>query len=227
MQLEELQRQWQQLDEKLDQSLKLQSEQLRQTVVPPTQRRIQRMIVWPALDIVLCVAVLLVTGSFLSRHGMAWSLAMPASTILIAAIALLISSIRQLGLITEIDWSRPVVEIQCALARLSVAKVVQFKWIMLLSPLVGFSVLIVGLQWLLDWSPEPLLVYDKLDPAWVIGNYVFGVLFVLIGYFVARYLSRRFQGRGWWRQMLDGLSDTSIQKARQELDRWANLNLDR
>ena len=44
MELEELQRQWQQLDEKLGQSLKLQSEQLRQTVVPPTQRRVQRKI---------------------------------------------------------------------------------------------------------------------------------------------------------------------------------------
>jgi len=52
--------------------------------------------------------------------------------------ALLAASIRQLERVAKLDWCGPVAEIQSSLERLRVVKIRQFKWIMLLSPLVGF-----------------------------------------------------------------------------------------
>ena len=68
MQLEEFQRQWQLLDEKLDKTLKLERALLRQTVMPPTRRRVNRLAIWPALDIAFCIVVLLLAGSVLGEH---------------------------------------------------------------------------------------------------------------------------------------------------------------
>jgi hypothetical protein len=223
MQLEELQQQWQRLDEKLDRTLKLDSELLRLAVVQPARRRIHRGAFWPALDIACCLGILLFTGSFLGDHWNRWSLVGPAGVVMIAAILLLIDSIRQLNLVSEIDWSGTVVDIQSSLARLSMIKIRQFKWVILSSPLVGFCGLIVGLQWLLDLAPAPHFILDKLPPAWVAGNYAFGVLFILFGHAVIRFLAERFGGRGWWQRALDDVSGSSMNKAREELERWAGL----
>ena len=52
MQLEELQQQWQRLDQKLDLSIALQTELVRQAVMQPARRRMNRLSVWPVIDTV-------------------------------------------------------------------------------------------------------------------------------------------------------------------------------
>ncbi len=52
MQLEELQRQWQSVEEKLDRTMAIEGELLRQTVLKTTRTRVNRLAVWPAVDIV-------------------------------------------------------------------------------------------------------------------------------------------------------------------------------
>src|ERR1700678_2662400 len=105
MQLEELQQQWQRLDEKLERTVKMNGELLRLAVMQPARRRLNRLAFWPALDTAFCVVVLLFAGSFLGKHWTTWSLVGPASVTMIAAILLLNASIRQLILVSEIDWS--------------------------------------------------------------------------------------------------------------------------
>jgi hypothetical protein len=224
MQLEELQHQWQRLDEKLDRTLKLDGELLRLAVTQASRRRVNRLAIWPALDIAFCLGILLLTGFFLSRHWNTWSLVSPASIVMIAAIMLLLDSIRQLDRVSKIDWSGMVVDIQSSLSRLRIAKIRQFKWIILLSPLVGFCGLIVGLQWLLDRLPGPHFILDKFNPWWVASNYTFGVLFILFGHAVIRFLLKRYRYRGWWQRVLDGISGSSMTKARAELERWTSLD---
>ena len=224
MQLEELQRQWQRLDEKLERTLKLNGELLRLAVMQPARRRVNRLAIWPALDIAFCLAVMLISGSFLGNHWKIWPLVGPASVVIIAAIMLLIDSIRQLNRVSEIDWGGAVVDIQSSLSRFRMAKIRQFKWFILLSPLVGFCGLIVGLQWLLDRLPEPHFILDKLNPWWAAGNYAFGVLFIPFGHAVVRFLAKRFRCRGWWQRALADISGSSMKKTREELERWASLD---
>ena len=224
MQLEELQRQWQRLDEKLERTLKLDDELLRLTILQPARRRVNRWAIWPALDIAFCLAVTLFTGSFLGDHWQIASLVIPASVVMIAAVMLLSDSIRQLSRLSEIDWSGAVVDIQCSLSSLRMAKIRQFKWIILLSPLVGFCGLIVGLQWLLDRLPQPHFILEKLNPLWVAGNYAFGVFFIPFGFAVVRFLANRFHSQGWWQRTLADISGSSMKKTKNELERWASLH---
>jgi hypothetical protein len=226
MQIEDLQLQWQRLDEKLERTLKLETELLRLTVTRAARHRINRLALWPAFDIVLPLGALVFIGFFLADHWKTSTLFVPASMLLVAAVMLLIDSMRELQVVSEIDWDGKVADIQSSLSRLRIGKIRQFKWVVLLSPLVGFCGLIVGVQWLLDFLPQQRFILDKLNPWWVGSNYAFGLAFIVFGHVVIRFLARQFGNRGWWQYVLDGISGTSMTKARAELERWSSLDSD-
>jgi hypothetical protein len=224
MQLEQLQQQWQQLDHKLDHSLAIQNELVRQVVMQPTRRRLHRLAMWPVIDLVFGIVVVLLAGSFLSSHWPDGRLVLPAGVVMIGAIALMISSIRQLNCVAELDWAGPVAAIQRSLEQLRFMKIWQFKWVILLSPLMGFCAFVVGLQWILGWLSEGRVhIFDKLDPWWIVGNYVFGVLFVPVGYFIARLLAERCHRHPWWQAVLNDISGNSLKAATDDIERWSNL----
>lgn len=224
MQLEELQQQWLRLDQKLDQSLALGNELMRQVVLYPARRRIHRLMIWPIIDLVFSGFLIFISMAFLSGHGGNLHQAAPAVVVVLGALALLVSNVRQLQLVTSLDWTKPVADIQTMLVKLRAVKIQQFKWIILLSPLVGFCGFIVGLHWLFEWlTVDRVRILDQLHP-WIIVNYVFGVLFVPLGYFIARLLSSRCQGHRWWQAVLDDISGKSLKSVTLDIERWASLN---
>lgn len=224
MQLEELQQQWQRLDQKLDRSLALETELVRQVVMQPARRRVKRLAFWPAIDLVCCAGGLLLAATFLRGHWREWQLVLPTGTVVISVIALMIDSLRQLARVAELDWGGPVAEIQRSLEELRVAKIRQFKWIMLLSPLVGFCGLLVGVHWLCEsFSEGRVSILDKFDPWWIVANYAFGVLFVPLGYYVARVLAEKYRGHRRWQSVIDDISGKSLRAATQDLERWAGM----
>ncbi len=222
--LDELQQQWKRLDEKLERALVIEHALLRQSMLPPIRRRLSRFAMWPIIDILFCGGVLLGCGSFLWEHRAHWSLGGPAVVVMAGTVALLASSIHQWILIAQIDWGGTVVAIQFSLARLRKAILRQFQWIILFSPLVGFNGLLVGLQWLLDRLQPPISILDKVSFAWIVGNWIFGVLFVFLGVGAIRFVSRQLRWRGWWQRMADEIAGHSLSQAHGELVAWGNLD---
>lgn len=220
MQIEDLEARWRRLDETLEESLRLDRAILREMVVQPVRARVSRSVLWPALDVAFCVVVLLLSGSVLGDHWGAWGLVVPAGVLMLGAWLLLNESIRQLIGIRGIDWAGAVADIQRVLARLEQARIRQFKWVILLAPLVGFSGLIVGLQWLLDQLGGGHSILTKLDPRWVSVNYAFGLLFPVIGHLLIGWIARRAGNRVWWRRLREDVSGASLVRARAELERW-------
>ena len=146
MELDQLQERWRQLDHKLDRALATNTAVLRQIALQGTRRRINRLAVWPVIDLLFGVGVLLFTGSFLIDHWLEPTLVLLALGLMVAAILFVIDNVRQLEFASRVAWDGPVADIQLAVNRLCHARIRQFKWIILLSPLVGFCGLIVGLQ---------------------------------------------------------------------------------
>jgi uncharacterized membrane protein YoaK (UPF0700 family) len=223
MELAELQMQWQQLDEKLDRNWQVDRELLRLTFARSARRSVNRLVVWPVVDIVLSVATILWTGLFLYHHWRNWELVGSAGVVLVGAVTLLLSSAHQLRRLWQIDWDGAVAEIQGALSRLRVEKIRQFKWVILAAPLVGFCGFVVAVQWLLDWLPEAPSIFSKFNPWWVASNYVFGVLFLMFGPAIVRFCGRKFRSHTWWQRAADDISGRSINQARRELERWKGL----
>ena len=227
MQLETLEQQWRLLDQKLDRSLALETELVRQVVLQPARRRVHRLAIWPAMDVVFCIGGLLIVGAIVSQQWHDWRLLLPASVVAASFLTLLLDSIWQLEQLSAVDWSGPVAVIQGSLERLRIAKIRQFKWIMLLSPLVGFCGLLVAILGFLPWvSGGRADLLSKLDGWWIVGNILFGVLFPPAGYFIARKLGQKCHRHRWWQSVLDGISGTSLKAATLEVDRWASLQTD-
>lgn len=224
MQFEELRAQWQQLDRKLDQSLAMQGDLIRQFVVRPARRRVNRLAFWPAVDVGFAAIGLLLAGSTLGDNWCDWRVVSPALVLMLGAIGLLGSSVRQLIHVGGLDWSGPVAEIQASLERLRIAKIRQFKWVILFSPLMGFCGLIVGLHALVGAaSGGGADIIDKLNPAWIVANYLFGVLFVPVGYIAARLLAQRYHGHRWWQSWVDDIAGKSLAAAKLDVERWVGL----
>ena len=224
MQLEDLQLQWKRLDQKLDQSLILEKELIQRVLMQPARRRVHRLAFWPAIDVAACIGVLLLGAAFLRGHWREAHVAAPAAALMISVFVLLIDSVRQLQRVAELDWSGPVAAIQNSLEKLRVARIRQFKWIILLAPLVGFCGLMVSLHWIFAAiSNGRAGILDKIDPAWIAANYAFGVLFVPLGYFVARILAQRCHGHRWWQAVLDDISGKSLKAATRDVELWAGF----
>jgi len=173
------------------------------------------------------IAGLLIAGLAVSQQWQDWRLMLPASVVAVSFLTLLIDSVRQLEQVSAVDWTGPVAVIQETLERLPVATIRQFKWITLLSPLVGFCGLLVAEKGVLNWvSGGRADLLSKFDRWWIVSNILFGVLFVPAGYFIARKLGQKCHRHRWWQSVLDGISGTSLKAAMQEVDRWASLQTD-
>jgi hypothetical protein len=224
MQLDELTTRWAALDQKLDKTLALGSELMQRVVVQPAVRRLHWSALWPSIDILFCAVLLYGEGNFLAAYWQDSRALLPAGILLAGTVALLVSSIWHLQRLSEIDWASPVAVIQQKLEQLRVLQIRQFKWIMLLSPLMGFCLLMTAFYWLVAWgSKGQANFFDKINHAWVVANYAVCGLFVPVGLMVCRWLSARFHLHPWWQSFLDGISGKTIQQARTEVNRWASL----
>ncbi len=226
MDLEEMQSRWRQLDEKIDRTLKLESELLRISIAQPAKRRMQWASVGPVFDFLFCILVVNLSGNVLWQHRQEWGLVLPAVVLIAAAVVLSIDTIFHFQKMSEVDWGRPVSEIQRALTRVHLGRVRQLKWILLMAPLIGFCMFILGLQGLGDLGAVPIRILEKLDRTWILCNYAFGLIFPVVGHLLLHYLGMKYQGQGWWLSLINSLSGASLQKTRQEVDRWRELELE-
>ena len=218
MELDQLQERWRQLDEKLGRTLATNAALLQQIGLQRTRRHIDRLAVLPAIDLAFGVGVLLVTGSFLGDHWPEPTLVLPVLGLMVASVLFVIDNVRQLATASRVAWDGPIAGIQLAVGRLRHARIRQFKWIILLSPLLWFCMMTVGGKLIFDVN-----VIRSFDPAWVVANLAFGLLFVPGGVLIARALRRRWQHDPFWQNVLDNISGRSLATAQQELKRWAEL----
>lgn len=218
MQLDELQQKWQLLDQKLDSSMQLQSELMLKVTVHAARRQMRWTLVRPAIDMVWSVIVVWFAGYFAYRNWPVVSLILPAGVLLVGALVTLIDYAFEMSLAGQIDWHGTVTEMQRLVERIRILRLRRLKWLLLLSPALGFCLLVVAVQWATGVN-----VIEQFDRRWVVTNLAFGLVCIPVGWLLIRAAARRWGGQGWWRRMGDDLSGRSLRSARQELERWSEL----
>ena len=208
MELDELKQKWAEQDAKLEKSIRLNTQLLRESGMNRVGRALAPLSWGIAIEGILNLATVLWLGSFLGDHIGQPRLAAPAALLLVGAIAILSAGIRQWVALRRIDYGAPVVAIQKRLAALRVSRIRTTKWIFLVSPLLWAPMLLVGFHALTGTDP-----YAFLFGWWLVGNLLFGVVF-LLGMF---WLSKRFGDR-WKRfpavqRLMDALAGRSLAAA--------------
>jgi hypothetical protein len=131
----------------------------------------------PAWDIVSAGLVLIVTGGYvagnLNELERSPITAIPAMIVYALCIFTINVSVRQLILSSELDYAGPMVKTQLILAKLRKLRVRSTQWIFVSAFALWFVFPVLLGQMLI--SPKFMLV---MNPAWIVGNIIFGLLMV-------------------------------------------------
>lgn len=210
---------WNELDQKIATSLAINEALLRATAADRARPRVNRLAIRPVIDIAFAALVMLIAARVAMSHWPDASIVLPACVTFAAFLALCIDSVHQCVRIARIEWDAPLTDVQRHLARLSHARIRQFKWSILLGPLVGFSMIFVGLAALSGRN-----VVTAFPQPWVIANFIFGAAFVPLGILFARAARERWSAEPRWQRILDDLSGASLARVRRDLAQWIELS---
>src|SRR5262245_42708985 len=131
MELQDMKDRWAEYDRKLETSLRLNTQVLREinlSRVDSALKRLSRLLVF---ELVADLAVVVILGMFIASHVSEMRFLAPAVLLDVCAISFVIRSVRQLVVLHGLDYSAPVVAIQRQLAELRIERIRVTKWVLL------------------------------------------------------------------------------------------------
>jgi hypothetical protein len=213
MELDDLKQMWAEQDAKLEKSIRLNTQLLRESGMTRVGKALAPLSWGIAVEGILNVVIVLWLGSFLGDHIGEPRLAAPAALLFVCAIAILNVGIRQWTALRALDYGAPVVDIQKRLATLRVGRIRTTKWILLLSPLLWTPLLIVGFHTLTGVDP-----YAFMDGKWLAGNLIFGLVFLVGMLWVSKRYGDRWSRFPAVRRLMDALAGRSLAAASGALE---------
>jgi hypothetical protein len=212
MELDELQKRWAAQDQRLDEVLHLNRQVLRAGGLGRARSALQPLRLGLALESALNVLVVVALGDFLGNHFAEPRYFLPAVALDVAAVALLISTVRQWVMASEVGYDGPVAPSQRRLEALRILRIRVTQWVLLLSPLLWTPLLIVGLRALFGVD-----AYAALGIPYLLVNLAFGVAFVSVVRWAARRWAHRLERTGWARGWAEAMAGTSLTAALAQL----------
>jgi hypothetical protein len=190
MDLDELKTLWQEKDRKLDATVRLNRQLLREVVLGKAETALERLSLFLWVELMLNAGGTIMLGWFLFDHLAEPRFLLPALALQAGLVVLIVAAGRQLAALAGIDYDAPVVEIQRRLATLRAERIRTMKWTLLLAPLAWVPLCIVGMKGLFDVN-----AYTTFSIPWLVANLVFGLLVIPTGVWA----SRRYADRlGHW-----------------------------
>jgi len=218
MELDEMQKRWAAQDAKLDEVLRLNRKLLHTGGLSRAHSSLQRLRASLLAELLLNTVSVAALGAFLGNHLGELRFLLPALVLDAAAVAILVSSVRQWSLARAVDFTRAVTASQRTLEALRVLRIRTTQWVLLGSPLAWTPLLVVGLQALFGVD-----AYTTLGVPYLALNLLFGVAFIPLMRWAARRWSHRLQGTGWARRWVEALTGTSLTAALGRLSSIADF----
>lgn len=212
MELEELKTMWTSANRRMDDlesANRAITQKLAQTQTREAARSLRRE---PIFELIVAALVALWSGGFLadnlSKIPQLPLGALPGFVIFALAIFTIVLSVRQLVIISELDYSGPVLEAQRRIAALRSIRVRSTQLVILLGiPLWLIFPIFLG---------QALVGYElvlKMNAAWILGNALVGAVIAL-----AIYLAAKTWGKlPFFQSLTDILAGTEISKAQKLL----------
>lgn len=208
MELDELKARWAEHDRKLEVSLRLNRQLLRDTYTSRARSALWRLAGMLALGAIALLPLIVALGGFIAVNWSAPRFVIPAMVLDLMAIAALATLIAQMGLALTIDYSQPVAQIQKRLETLRKMRVRYVQAIFLTSTLTWAPIFIVVMKAVLGVD-----VYQAFDRTWLAANVAIGVGILAVGYWLARHFGSRFANTTFGRQFLRDLAGYNLNTA--------------
>lgn len=212
MNLEQLRTEWSAQNEQLAGRVRLHADWLRKTQSGRCNAALGRLTrsVWVALSINLFIALLL--GSFIAAHLREPRFLAPALVLQLFALGVIVSSIRQLAAISQLDFDASILSSQRKLETLRIHRIRETKWILLLAPLLWVPLLIVALNAFLG-----LDAYVLFPGAWLEANLLLGIAVIPLMHWASRRFATRFSSSSMMQNLMNDVAGRNLTEAQQYL----------
>jgi hypothetical protein len=195
MELDELRQKWAEHDRKLETSIRLNRQLLRDNYTGRARRALWRLAALLGLGSISMLAIVVWLGAFIYANRGTPELAWSAAVLDALAIAALATVNFQIGLALQIDYNQPVAAIQKRLERLRKTRIRYIQGICLTSALSWFPMFVVVMKVFLGIN-----VYRTFDTGWIRWNVLFGLAVILPGVWLLRKL-RNWMGPRFVREL--------------------------
>lgn len=215
MELDDLKDRWNEMDRKLEASIRLNRRLVRESLVDRAQPALRRLSLLVALEVIMGLPLLYVFGWFIATYVSDMRFVLPALMLYLFVIAQLGSSVHQLATVNGIDYAEPVVAIQKKVARLRIHRIAATKWTLITAPLLWPPLFIVTVKGLFGFDP-----YAAFGP-WIVANFAFGVVFILVAVAVSRRFGPRLTRSRVIQRLMDDIAGRSLAEASRTLEQVA------
>lgn len=218
MNFEQIQNLWTAYDRKIEDSLRINLQVIRELQLHKSQSALRRL--WHGVGIELLINLLGVVGLhvFIFEHFRELRFLLPALLLDVVALGLVAFGGYQLAVVRTTDFSIPVLDLQKQLTTLRIRRIRVTQWTALIAPLLWVPLLVVVFKGLLGID-----VYAAFDSTWLVVNVAFGVAVIPIGWLICRYGARRFRASAWLNRLMDDVAGRSLVEAILHLNRLMDL----
>jgi uncharacterized membrane protein len=218
MELDELKERWAEHDRKLDVSIRLNRQLLRETYTHRARFALWRLAGMLALGSIMMLPIIVFLGGFIALNWATPKFTVPAIVLDIAAIAALAALIAQIGLVLSIDYNQPVAVIQKRLETLRKLRIRYTQAICFTMTLTWAPIFIVLMKTFLG-----LDVYRTLGTTWLLVNVAIGLAVLAIAVWLARIIGPRLNNSQAGQRFLRDLAGYNLNAASGFLDKLAKF----
>ncbi len=183
MELDELKQTWTEHTRKLDRVLSLNLQGFKTAQLDKTRSALGRYKAYLVFEMLIGLALLLASGSYIAGHFSVLTLAIPALIFAASVLVAVLGDIRQLILLGQISYADPVTTIQRKLEEIKLHFLRTIRLMVLMLPLYMVYV-VLGLNLIFGWD---ILAHG--DPAFLWANVVVSLIFIAPAVWVFRKLS--------------------------------------
>ncbi|MBK7643065.1 MAG: hypothetical protein IPJ19_08435 [Planctomycetes bacterium] len=212
MNLEEMQEVWAVHERRLERSLRLNHQLLRETQLDQTRSALRRLGAWLGFELATDLVVLAWLCAFAFEQRAQLRILLPAACLVLAWGCFLRLTLRQLAARRGIDFSGPTLAIQRALELLRIARIANTRWRILAAPILWFPLLVVG------GSAFGHDVYAECGAGWLIAQALFGLALAPALFFASRKLAQRTPNSPVLQRIARDVAGRSLETARARVE---------
>jgi hypothetical protein len=186
MELDEVKERWAEHDRKLDLSIRLNRQLMRETYTRRAKSALWRLSAMLAVGSITMLPVIIFLGAFTAKNWAVPRFTIPAIVLDIAAIATLAALNVQIGMALTIDYTQPIAAIQKRLETLRKFRIRYIQAIFVTSALLWAPMFIVVMKTFLGAD-----VYRLAGTAWIVTNVAIGLAVLVLGV----WLFKKFEPR--------------------------------
>lgn len=219
--LDDLKTEWMGRDRLLQASLRMNTLMLRETILEKHSAKLGGATAGKVFQILFSIPFLAFFGWFIARHIDQPAFLLPAVLLQAWTVVMLALNIQQRSQLRNLDYSRPVLELQSQIEQIKITRLNTFKWAFLTGQLLWWIPFVLVLfKGLLGVDLYTVSAFMPTFIAWNIG---FGVAFIPVALWASKLLVGKLGGLPKFQKFTDGIAGSDVVVAREFMVKLAQF----